>query len=100
MVHVTLGVVYYNRYVLIKIKFKKRNVSYFLIFWCFVFLAIPLVIVAASLAATQTNGYGSSTYCWLSTENMVILAFIVPVGLVVLVSVFKFTGKLLIPKRL
>ncbi|XP_014668501.1 PREDICTED: uncharacterized protein LOC106809807 [Priapulus caudatus] len=47
----------------------------------------PVVIVTISLAATQSEGYGSATYCWLSIHNMLILAFIIPVGVVVCVNV-------------
>ncbi|XP_014668499.1 PREDICTED: adhesion G protein-coupled receptor B2-like [Priapulus caudatus] len=48
---------------------------------------IPGVIVAISLAATRTEGYGSDTYCWLTNQNMLMLAFVIPVGTVVCANI-------------
>ncbi|XP_059150160.1 adhesion G protein-coupled receptor L4-like [Physella acuta] len=46
----------------------------------------PAVIVALSLCITTAEGYGFEDFCWLSTENGVIWAFIVPVLLIILIN--------------
>ena len=48
---------------------------------------IPLVIVAVSLGATQGEGYGTESSCWLSVENKLIWAFVGPAFIVILVGV-------------
>jgi hypothetical protein len=47
---------------------------------------IPLLIVVVSLGATQGEGYGTESSCWLSVENKVIWAFVGPAFLVILVG--------------
>ena len=51
---------------------------------------IPLLIVVVSLAATQGDGYGTESSCWLSIENKLIWAFVGPAFLVILVSALVF----------
>ena len=47
---------------------------------------IPLLIVVVSLGATQGEGYGTESSCWLSVEDKVIWAFVGPASLVILVG--------------
>ena len=49
---------------------------------------IPLLIVVVSLGATQGEGYGTESSCWLSVENKVIWAFVGPAFLVIFVGGF------------
>lgn len=58
----------------------------FIVLYC---SGIPVVIVAVSMAITQTEGYGTDSFCWLSFDNRLALAFIIPVAAVVLVSAFN-----------
>ena len=46
----------------------------------------PAIVVAVSLGATQTAGYGRADICWLSTDSGLIWAFIGPASVVILVS--------------
>ena len=49
---------------------------------------IPLLIVVVSFGATQGEGYGTESSCWLSVENKLIWAFVGPAFLVILVGTF------------
>ena len=49
-------------------------------------LGFPAIVVAISLAVTQTNGYGNKDVCWLDAKSGLIWAFIGPALLVILVS--------------
>jgi hypothetical protein len=51
---------------------------------------IPLLIVAVSFGATQGEGYGTESSCWLSVENKLIWAFVGPAFLVILVGALIF----------
>lgn len=46
----------------------------------------PVLVVAITLAATSTEAYKNSSYCWLSYENGAIWAFGAPVLAVILVN--------------
>ena len=50
------------------------------------FVGFPAIIVAISLAATQTAGYGTAHACWLDISSGLIWAFIAPVISIILVS--------------
>ncbi|CAC5420204.1 unnamed protein product [Mytilus coruscus] len=52
---------------------------------------IPFMIVLISASVTKLEGYGTSKFCWLSTENGLIYAFFVPC-LAVIISNFVITG--------
>ncbi|XP_028416355.1 adhesion G-protein coupled receptor D1-like [Dendronephthya gigantea] len=56
----------------------------------FIGWGIPLLIVAVSLGATQGDGYGTETSCWLSVENKVIWAFVGPAFIVILINTIVF----------
>ncbi|KAH9525144.1 Adhesion G-protein coupled receptor D1 [Bulinus truncatus] len=47
-------------------------------------LSVPLIILAISLGVTQTEGYISDNYCWLSVKKGIIWAFVGPVLLVLI----------------
>jgi hypothetical protein len=47
---------------------------------------VPLLIVVVSFGATQGEGYGTESSCWLSVENKLIWAFVGPAFLVILVG--------------
>ena len=51
-----------------------------------ILLGFPAIIVAISLGATQTDGYGSSAACWLDVKNGLIWAFVAPAVVIILVS--------------
>ncbi|XP_044174180.1 uncharacterized protein LOC114947269 isoform X5 [Acropora millepora] len=64
----------------------EEKVKYFYIFgWGF-----PAIIVAISLAATQTVGYGTAHACWLDISSGLIWAFIAPVISIILVNIVVF----------
>ncbi|XP_052073546.1 adhesion G protein-coupled receptor F5-like isoform X2 [Mytilus californianus] len=52
---------------------------------------IPFMIVLISASVTKLEGYGTSKFCWLSTENGLIYAFFVPC-LAVIISNLVITG--------
>ncbi|CAB4005878.1 adhesion G -coupled receptor L3-like [Paramuricea clavata] len=56
----------------------------------FIGWGIPLLIVVVSLGATQGEGYGTESSCWLSVENKVIWAFVGPAFLVILANTIVF----------
>ena len=56
------------------------------LFFSYVFLGFPAVVVAISLAVTQADGYGSQEACWLDVNSGLIWVFIAPVLFVILVS--------------
>ncbi|XP_057372837.1 adhesion G protein-coupled receptor L3-like isoform X2 [Daphnia carinata] len=47
---------------------------------------LPVLVVVITLAATSTEAYNNSSYCWLSYANGAIWAFAAPVLVVVLVN--------------
>ncbi|XP_041351593.1 uncharacterized protein LOC121370438 [Gigantopelta aegis] len=47
---------------------------------------IPAVIVGISLGATQLEGYGNETFCWLSLDNGLLWAFVGPALTVILIN--------------
>ncbi|XP_071954239.1 adhesion G protein-coupled receptor L1-like [Antedon mediterranea] len=47
--------------------------------------ALPLLVVAA-LAGAVPEGYGTDKFCWLSTENNFIFAFVAPVAGIILLN--------------
>ncbi|XP_046858708.1 adhesion G-protein coupled receptor D1-like [Xenia sp. Carnegie-2017] len=49
----------------------------------FIGWGIPLITVTISLAVTQSEGYGTDYYCWLSAKNELNLAFVLPACLVI-----------------
>ena len=49
-----------------------------------------MIIVAISLGATQTDGYGSPEACWLDVPSGLIWAFIAPAIVIILVSGSSF----------
>ena len=49
----------------------------------------PAIVVAISLAITQTNGYGNKEACWLDVKSGLIWGFIGPALLIILVSKLK-----------
>ena len=53
---------------------------------------IPLLIVVVSFGATQGEGYGTESSCWLSVENKLIWAFVGPAFLVILVGALNNLG--------
>lgn len=62
------------------------KVKYFYVFgWGF-----PAIIVIISLAATQTDGYGSPHACWLDVPSGLIWAFIAPALIIILVNIAVF----------
>ncbi|XP_048581998.1 uncharacterized protein LOC116611752 isoform X2 [Nematostella vectensis] len=67
----------------------EEKVKYFLLFgWGF-----PAIIVAISLGATQTKGYGyhgAQTACWLSVDNGLIWAFVAPALVVLMINIIVF----------
>ncbi|XP_067032059.1 uncharacterized protein [Acropora muricata] len=64
----------------------EEKVKYFYIFgWGF-----PAIIVAISLAVTQTVGYGTAHACWLDISSGLIWAFIAPVISIILVNIVVF----------
>ncbi|XP_044174176.1 uncharacterized protein LOC114947269 isoform X3 [Acropora millepora] len=64
----------------------EEKVKYFYISgWGF-----PAIIVAISLAATQTVGYGTAHACWLDISSGLIWAFIAPVISIILVNIVVF----------
>ncbi|XP_068752097.1 uncharacterized protein [Montipora capricornis] len=64
----------------------EEKVKYFYIFgWGF-----PAIVVAISLAATQTVGYGTAHACWLDVSSWLIWAFIAPVICIILVNIVVF----------
>ncbi|XP_028402439.1 uncharacterized protein LOC114525371 isoform X2 [Dendronephthya gigantea] len=56
----------------------------------FIGWGIPLLIVVVSLGATQGEGYGSDSSCWLSIDNNLIWAFVGPAFLVILANTIVF----------
>ncbi|CAB4021159.1 adhesion G- coupled receptor D1-like [Paramuricea clavata] len=56
----------------------------------FIGWGIPLLIVVVSLGATQGEGYGTDSSCWLSVKNNVIWAFVGPALLIILANTFVF----------
>ncbi|XP_074637127.1 uncharacterized protein LOC141895246 isoform X2 [Acropora palmata] len=63
-----------------------EKVKYFYIFgWGF-----PVIIVAISLAVTQTVGYGTAHACWLDISSGLIWVFIAPVISIILVNIVVF----------
>ncbi|CAB4008983.1 adhesion G- coupled receptor D1-like, partial [Paramuricea clavata] len=56
----------------------------------FIGWGIPLLIVAVSFGATQGEGYGTESSCWLSVENKLIWAFVGPAFLVILANTIVF----------
>ncbi|CAB4010984.1 Brain-specific angiogenesis inhibitor 3, partial [Paramuricea clavata] len=56
----------------------------------FIGWGIPLLIVVVSLGATQGEGYGTESSCWLSVENNLIWAFVGPAFLVILINTIVF----------
>ncbi|XP_044174181.1 adhesion G-protein coupled receptor G4-like [Acropora millepora] len=64
----------------------EEKVKYFYIFgWGF-----PAIIVAISLAVTQTVGYGTAHACWLDISSGLIWVFIAPVISIILVNIVVF----------
>ncbi|XP_032778359.2 adhesion G protein-coupled receptor L3 [Daphnia magna] len=51
----------------------------------------PVLVVAITLAATNTQAYSNSTYCWLSYENGAIWAFAGPVAAILLMNLAFLT---------
>ncbi|KAI9565575.1 hypothetical protein GHT06_009367 [Daphnia sinensis] len=51
----------------------------------------PVLVVAITLAATNTQAYSNSTYCWLSYENGSIWAFAGPVAAILLMNLAFLT---------
>ena len=49
-------------------------------------IGFPAIVVAISLAATQTDGYGTEATCWLDVSSGLIWAFIAPAITVISVS--------------
>ncbi|KAL4232620.1 hypothetical protein ACF0H5_007310 [Mactra antiquata] len=47
---------------------------------------IPLVIVGISLAVTELDGYGNERFCWLSTDDGLLWAFVGPAALIILIN--------------
>lgn len=47
---------------------------------------IPMVIVAVSMVATGLEGYGNNKFCWLTIEEGVIYAFVVPAALIIVIN--------------
>ncbi|XP_060605833.1 adhesion G protein-coupled receptor L3-like [Ruditapes philippinarum] len=50
-------------------------------------IGVPLLIVAISASITKMDGYGTEDYCWLSSDNGLVWAFIGPAILVICVNV-------------
>ncbi|KAK2547207.1 Adhesion G protein-coupled receptor L3 [Acropora cervicornis] len=55
-----------------------------------VFGGFPVIIVAISLAVTQTVGYGTAHACWLDISSGLIWVFIAPVISIILVNIVVF----------
>ncbi|EDV29560.1 uncharacterized protein TRIADDRAFT_52071 [Trichoplax adhaerens] len=51
-------------------------------------LAIPMIIVGVTLAATAGEAYLTEEYCWLRTDNYALLAFIIPTVVIILTNCF------------
>lgn len=49
-------------------------------------VGLPTLVVAVSLVATGGQGYADAQSCWLSTQNRILWAFVVPALLIVSVS--------------
>ncbi|XP_059149100.1 adhesion G-protein coupled receptor D1-like [Physella acuta] len=47
----------------------------------------PLIIVALCLAITESHGYGTETYCWLSVENGLYWAFAGPAIFIIILNI-------------
>ncbi|XP_052810253.1 uncharacterized protein LOC128238399 isoform X3 [Mya arenaria] len=47
---------------------------------------IPAVIVGISMGVTELEGYGNEEFCWLSTEDGVLWAFVGPALLVIVIN--------------
>ena len=59
---------------------------------CYNYVAgFPAIVVAISLAVTQTNGYGNKEACWLDVKSGLIWGFIGPALLIILVSKLKIS---------
>ncbi|KAI9565576.1 hypothetical protein GHT06_009368 [Daphnia sinensis] len=56
----------------------------------------PVLVVAITLAASSTEAYQNSSYCWLSYENGAIWAFAAPVLVVILVNSVFLVAALMI----
>ncbi|CAG2213421.1 unnamed protein product [Mytilus edulis] len=62
---------------------RKSEVRFYLPFaW-----GVPLVIVGITLGVTRLKGYHSEKYCWLSTNNFVVMAFVGPALLIILINI-------------
>ncbi|VDI20167.1 Hypothetical predicted protein, partial [Mytilus galloprovincialis] len=62
---------------------RKSEVRFYLPFaW-----GVPLVIVGITLGVTRLKGYHSEKYCWLSTNNFVLMAFVGPALLIILINI-------------
>ncbi|PIK61914.1 putative latrophilin-2 isoform X9 [Apostichopus japonicus] len=59
---------------------------------------LPAVVVAVS-AALNFHGYGTETYCWLSTDKYFIWAFVAPICLIILVNTVFLTMAMFIMCR-
>lgn len=57
----------------------------------------PAIIVGISLISTQTKGFGNDVLCWLTPEDNVIWAFIVPALIIIVINIICVA---LIVKRL
>ena len=49
-------------------------------------LGVPLLIVSISWGATQGDGYGTGSFCWLNVDDNLISVFFAPAILVIYVS--------------
>ncbi|CAE1158578.1 unnamed protein product [Acanthosepion pharaonis] len=47
----------------------------------------PAIIVGISLISTQTKGFGNDVFCWLTPEDNVIWAFIVPALIIIVINI-------------
>ncbi|KAH9525154.1 Adhesion G-protein coupled receptor D1 [Bulinus truncatus] len=67
--------------------FTSKSILYYLLAGAF---GIPFVIVCVSLAVTKSEGYGNNKYCWLSIDDGLVWAFLIPMIMVFLANLVIF----------